>query len=126
VSFVRDIASRDIFTSPLSSGAAAFSVSRDRRTRKVTLDVPEKVLPGTTVKLGWNASAPTRLVVWAVDEGILQVARWKTPDPLSHFFRKRALTVTTEQILDLLLPEYEIVRALAAPAATRTARSRAI
>jgi uncharacterized protein YfaS (alpha-2-macroglobulin family) len=90
-------------------------VSRDRRTRKVTLDVPEKVLPGTTVKLGWNASAPTRLVVWAVDEGILQVARWKTPDPLSHFFRKRALTVTTEQILDLLLPEYEIVRALAAP-----------
>ena len=55
------------------------------------------------------------MAVLAVDEGILQVARWKTPDPLSHFFRKRALAVTTAQILDLLLPEYEIVRALAAP-----------
>ena len=42
MSFVRDLGSRDIFTSPLSSGAAAFSVSRDRRTRQVTLDVPDE------------------------------------------------------------------------------------
>ena len=73
------------------------------------------MLPGTPLRIGWTAAAPTRLAVFAVDEGILQVARWKTPDPLSHFFRKRALEVTTAQILDLLLPEYEIVRSLAAP-----------
>jgi alpha-2-macroglobulin len=115
VSFVRDLASRDVFTSPLSSGAAPFSVSRARRTQTLTLDVPDRVLPGTPLRLGWTAPAPTKLAVFAVDEGILQVARWKTPDPLSHFFRKRALAVTTAQILDLLLPEYEIVRALAAP-----------
>ena len=115
VSFVRDLGSRDVFVSPLSSGAAPFTASRARRTRQVTLDVAERVQPGTTLRIGWNATAPTRLAVFAVDEGILQVARWKTPDPLSHFFRKRALGVTTTQILDLLLPEYEIVRSLAAP-----------
>src|SRR6185295_11547706 len=115
VSFVRDLASRDIFVSPLTSGAAPFSVSRTRHTQALTLDVPERVAPGTTLHIGWNAGAPTRLAIFAVDEGILQVARWKTPDPLSYFFRKRSLAVTTAQILDLLLPEYEIVRSLAAP-----------
>jgi uncharacterized protein YfaS (alpha-2-macroglobulin family) len=115
VSFVRDLASRDIFLSPLSSGAAPFRVSRARRTQQVTLDVPDRVLPGAPLRIGWNVAEPTKLVVFAVDEGILQVARWRTPDPLSYFFRKRALAVTTAQILDLLLPEYEIVRSLAAP-----------
>ncbi|CKS89903.1 Uncharacterised protein [Mycobacterium tuberculosis] len=44
-------------------------------------------------------------MVFAVDEGILQVARYKTPDPLKHFFQKRALEVGTLQTLDLILPE---------------------
>ena len=90
-------------------------MSQERRTQRISLNVPEHVLPGTKLHIGWDTAAPTKLAVFAVDEGILQVARWHTPDPLSHFFRKRALAVTTAQILDLILPEYEIVRATAAP-----------
>jgi len=115
VSFVRALGSPEIHLSPLSSGAAPFQVSRARRTQSLALDVPERVEPGHALRIGWRAGAPTRLAVLAVDEGILQVARWRTPDPLSHFFRKRALTVSTLQILDLLLPEYDVVKALAAP-----------
>ncbi|MDX2170018.1 MAG: alpha-2-macroglobulin family protein, partial [Deltaproteobacteria bacterium] len=70
---------------------------------------------GTPLHIAWTTGAPTKLAVFAVDEGILQVARWKEPDPLAYLFRKRALAVTTAQILDLLLPELDIVRALAAP-----------
>lgn len=115
VSFVRDLGSRDIYVSPLSNGAAPFRVARTRRTQQVTLDVPDRVQPGTPLRIGWTVPQATKLVVFAVDEGILQVARWKTPDPLAFFFRKRALGVETFQILDLLLPEYDVVRALAAP-----------
>ena len=50
----------------------------------------------------------------AVDEGILQVGRHKTPDPLSFFFRKRALEVGTQQIMDLVLPEFNILRTIGA------------
>ncbi len=45
------------------------------------------------------------MAVWLVDEGILQAAGYRTPDPLAFFFRKRALEVRTYQLLDLLLPE---------------------
>ena len=46
------------------------------------------------------------MVVFAVDEGILQVAQYKTPEPLGYFLRKRSLAVTTLQLLDLILPNF--------------------
>ena len=54
-------------------------------------------------------------MVFAVDEGILQVARYQNADPLGHFFQKRALEVRTAQILDLILPEFKQLMAAAAP-----------
>jgi len=52
--------------------------------------------------------------VFAVDEGILQVARYKLGDPLQFFFRKRMLQVKTAQILDLILPDFEKLMAMTA------------
>src|SRR4029077_4921413 len=57
----------------------------------------------------------SRVALLAVDEGILQVARYKNPDPLAYFFQKRMLEVQTRQILDLILPEFKRFLALAAP-----------
>ena len=53
--------------------------------------------------------------MFAVDEGILQVAHYKLGDPLNFFFRKRMLDVQTSQILDLILPDFKKLMALAAP-----------
>ena len=114
VSFVRALDSREVFLSPLSSGAAPFALSRAPHRRELALDVPAKLEPGARLRIGYTLPAPMRLAVLAVDEGILQVARWQKPDPLGHFFRKRALAVTTSQILDLLLPEFELFRAASA------------
>ncbi len=52
-------------------------------------------------------NSPTKAVVFAVDEGILQVARYKLGDPLKFFFRKRMLEVQSSQILDLILPDFK-------------------
>ena len=115
VTFVRALDSPEIFTSPLSYGSVPFAISRARHTQDVKLDAPEMVRPGETLKVGYQTGSPARLVVFAVDEGILQVARYKTPDPLSYFFRKRALEVTTAQILDLILPELHLLNQASAP-----------
>jgi len=55
------------------------------------------------------------MAVLAVDEGILQVARYRTPDPIGYFFQKKMLEVETSQVLDLILPEFARFLALAAP-----------
>ncbi|WP_163870334.1 alpha-2-macroglobulin [Myxococcus eversor] len=112
VTFVRAMDSQEIFMSPLSYGVVPFSVSKDSRVLQVTLTSAEKGRPGEPYRIRYKGNKPGRAVVYAVDEGILQVASYSTPDPLSHFFKKRALEVRTGQILDLLLPEFSVSKAV--------------
>jgi uncharacterized protein YfaS (alpha-2-macroglobulin family) len=106
VSFVRDPASEEIYSSPLSYGVQPFSIALDARRDAIQLNSPALVKPGEQLRIEYSTAQPARIVLFAVDEGILQVARYKTPDPLAHFFQKRSLDVATRQILDLILPEF--------------------
>lgn len=115
VQFVRDPSSDEIFLSPLSYGVAAFSASLAARKQPLTLNVPREIKPGTVLNMQVRPAEASRVAVLAVDEGILQVARYKNPDPLGYFFQKRMLEVQTTQILDLILPEFQRFLALAAP-----------
>ncbi|CAA2099897.1 putative lipoprotein YfhM [Variovorax paradoxus] len=115
VHFVRDPASDEVYMSPLSYGVVPFATALTQRTANLQLTSSELVKPGQTVKMKLTSDKPTRAVVFAVDEGILQVARYKTPDPLKHFFQKRALEVGTLQTLDLILPEFKKLMQGAAP-----------
>lgn len=112
VSFVRDLNSRDVFTSPYTYAVAPFAADKSARTIKVDLKTPDVVRDKKlTVKYTTNKSA--RLMIFAVNEGILQVAKYQSPKPLAYFFKKAALQVSTYQILSLILPEYKILREFA-------------
>lgn len=115
VQYVRDPSSDEIFMSPLSFGVVPFSVNMDARRNGITVESPSLVKPGDTITFHVTSTTPTRAVVFAVDEGILQVARYKLGDPLQYFFRKRMLEVSTSQILDLIIPDFQKLMAMAAP-----------
>jgi uncharacterized repeat protein (TIGR01451 family) len=114
VAFVRALDSKEIYMSPLSYAVVPFKVNQDARHTRIAIDVPKLVRPDEPLRMTITASRPTRAVVYAVDEGILQVARYTLPDPLGYFFRKQALEVGTRQTVDLILPEYSIDREVAA------------
>lgn len=124
VTFVRDPASDEIYTSPLSYGVRPFSIALDRRREPVELKAPALAKPGEALSISYRTGHPARLALFAVDEGILQVARYRTPDPLAYFFQKRALDVQTRQILDLILPEFRAAM-LSAPGGDEGATLRA-
>lgn len=115
VQYIRDPSSDEIFMSPLSYGVVPFSVNLDARRNALTIDAPALVKPGDTVNFTVHSAKPAKVVVFAVDEGILQVARYKLGDPLKFFFRKRMLEVGTSQILDLILPDFDKLMSMAAP-----------
>lgn len=62
---------------------------RSRTHQKVTV----KAAPGSMVTLA------------AVDNGVLQVSDFSTPDPYAHFYAKRALEVAAYDLYPLLFPE---------------------
>ena len=115
VQFVRDPSSDEIYMSPLSYGAVPFQTGVEKRRAHVKLTATPLVKPGETVKITLASDKPVHAFVFAVDEGILQVARYTTPDPLKFFFQKRALEVSTLQTLDLVLPEFKKLMQGAAP-----------
>jgi uncharacterized protein YfaS (alpha-2-macroglobulin family) len=115
VTFVRDPASNEIFMSPLSYGVVPFSINVEKRRMKVDVKTPDSVKPGEPLKVRLRVDRAARLVVVAVDEGILQVAGYKNPDPLGYFFQKRSMDVRTQQILDMILPEFKRFLIASAP-----------
>lgn len=68
---------------------AAAKSSRSRSRQQVTV----KAAPGSLVTLA------------AVDNGVLQVSGFKTPDPYNYFYAPRALEVTAYDLYPLLFPE---------------------
>ncbi len=115
VAFIRELDSPEIYVSPLSYAVAPFSVNRDARTVDIELDIPELVRPGDDLVISHRASRQSRILLYAVDEGILQVARYQMPQPLDHFLPKIALQVMTHQMVDLILPDFDLFRRSAAP-----------
>ena len=115
VAFVRALDSPEVFVSPLSYAVAPFSINRDARRIDIDLKAPELARPGEELSIAYSASKPSRLVVYAVDEGILQVAKYSVPDPLAFFLRKMALQVSTFQMVDLILPDFDAYPGSAAP-----------
>ncbi|WP_420588342.1 alpha-2-macroglobulin family protein [Bacterioplanoides sp.] len=113
VAFVRSLDSQEIFTSPLSYAVVPFNIDRSSRVMDIKLEAPERVEPGQKVAINYSSDKPGNIIVFAVDEGILQVADYQQPKPLNHFMKKKALQVSSFQILDMILPEYSVFRNLA-------------
>jgi len=114
VAFVRALDSKEIFVSPLSYGVVPFTANMEKRRLKIDLEAPAKVKPGEQLHISYKTDRPGKIVIFAVDQGILQVTDYKTPDPLAFFFRKCTLGVETSQIVDLVIPEFSLLRSVSA------------
>lgn len=118
VTYFRSPDDRDIFTRPHAALAQPFTVNMARRDLELSLEPRltgsggEAVArPGGDLPVEVRAKRPCRAVVFAVDEGVLQLTGFKTPDPLRAMLGDRALQVRTSQYFDLLMPEYGLLHA---------------
>lgn len=106
IAFVRDLNSSEIFMSPLSYSVIPFSVTHKNHEIQIDLSTPKLSRPGDSFAITYKTDKPGKIIVYAVDEGILQVAKYQTPNPLKFFFEKHALEVNTWQIVDQILPKF--------------------
>jgi len=114
VAFVRSLDSKEIFVSPLSYGVVPFTANKEKRRLKVDVSAVATAKPGEPLHISYKTDRPSKIVIFAVDEGILQVTNYKTPDPLEFYFRKCMLHVATAQIVDLIIPEFSLLRSVSA------------
>ena len=112
VTYFRSPDDKDIFTRPHAALAQPFTVNMERRNLELRLEPRLTVSrgeavarPGGELAVEVRAKRPCKAVVFAVDEGVLQLTGFKTPDPLKAMLGSRALQVRTSQYFDLLMPE---------------------
>lgn len=92
---------------PLTVAHGYSPIKVDKRSSKldIQIDAVEKSesKKTQTIKI---STAPNAIVGLAiVDEGILQVSKYTTPDPYNFFYGKRALTVKSYDVYPYLFPE---------------------
>ena len=97
---------------PLCQGALRVGIAPVdpvEKRQNIAIDLPTEVRPNSDllVKLDLGKGNPGRRVtIAAIDEGILSLTRYKTPDPIKALYSKRRLEVQTYETIgwNLMLP----------------------
>jgi uncharacterized protein YfaS (alpha-2-macroglobulin family) len=102
---------------PLDDGAMPLTVAHGYAA--VTVEDPERKLPVEIAAAAQSRSQTqqtitiktrpnTEVTLAVVDEGILQLTGYKTPDPHGYFFQKRALEVNAYDLYPKLFPDLRV------------------
>ncbi len=92
---------------PLTVAHGFKNISVEETARKIAVQIfaEKNVRSRTHQKVKVKAAPNSKLTLAVVDEGILQITGYKTPDPYGFFYAKRALEVNSFDLYPLLLPE---------------------
>ena len=109
VSLVRSKDAPEIFMQPHAAAVAPITVNVARRDLGLKVETPQLLVPGETLVARVSAREAGDAVIFAVDEGVLQLTRFATPKPLHYLLVDRALEVRTRHMFGLLMPEHSLL-----------------
>ena len=89
----------------VAHGYKSISVAEKARNMDVQITAEKEVRSRTHQKVKIKAEPNSRITLAVVDEGILQITNYKTPDPYGFFYANRALGVNSFDLYPLLFPE---------------------
>lgn len=119
VTAIRPVAFEEHWSSHRGFGIVPIMTDQGGKELKVTVNAPEKVSPGDKLTLQVNAEIslePVELSVAVVDDAVLRLTAFKTPDPFAFFYGKRSNGVLTADVYSLLMPEF--AKAMITPASS--------
>jgi len=104
---LRSFKSVEKFAPLRAVGIAPVKLNSSPRRLAINLTAPKKIRSNTALEVGIEvpAGAGGKVSLAAVDEGILQLTGFSSPDPLSYYYRKRRLPYDLYDIYSMILPE---------------------
>ncbi len=113
-SLIRSTTSLEKHSPARAFGVVPLKLNDDVNRLAVEIDAVEKSRPNQELEVVVRVEGPSpakrgvyRLTVAAVDEGILQLTNFQTPDAHGFFFRRRGLNTDTLDLYSAVLPEIE-------------------
>lgn len=89
-------------------GVVPLMVENPKTIIEPTIEMPSKLSPESTVsvRVGEKSKRKMTYTLAIVDEGLLDLTRFQTPDPWNNFYAKEALGVRTWDVYDDVLGAY--------------------
>lgn len=89
----------------VAHGYAGAKVENPQNKLNVSIQAAEQSLSSVQQKITVHTNPNTAVIIAAVDEGILALKNYKTPDPYNYFYAPQALQVTSYDLYPYLYPE---------------------
>ena len=101
------IKAHEVSDLPLTVAHGFINVKVEEKGRKmdVKIESAKTVRSKTRQKVTVKAAPGSYVTLSAVDNGVLQVSNFETPDPYNFFYQKKALQVAAFDLYPLLFPE---------------------
>ena len=101
------IKSHEVSDIPLTVANGFQNVKVEEKSRQIPVEIVanKNVRSKTKQKITVKAAPGSYVTLAAVDNGVLQVTNFKTPDPYNYFYQKRALQVSAYNLYPLLFAE---------------------
>ena len=101
------IKAHEISDLPLTVAHGFKNVKVEEKSRKMEVEIvaSKTVRSKTKQKVTVKAAPGSYVTLSAVDNGVLQVSNFETPDPYNFFYQKKALQVSAFDLYPLLFPE---------------------
>ncbi len=86
-------------------GVIPLPVEEPETRRALRIDMPDRLRGGREfeVKIQTGDKSSTQFTVAVVDEGLLDLTRFKTPDPWKNFFKKQKLGIITADLFSFVI-----------------------
>ena len=104
-SLVRDKSEAARFLKPYARAVVPVMLNAKPHALSLRLDAPSLTTDPGRINVKLTSETRGKAFVWAVDEGILSLTDFRTPNPTHALLEDRALQVQTRQTLDGLMPE---------------------
>lgn len=91
-------------------GVAPFKVKADEHKLEVKLSAVETMRPSQPLEVSLDVAGgkgAVQVTLAAVDEGILRITNFESPDPFAFFTRRRRLGIVSYDMFEEVLPEVE-------------------
>jgi uncharacterized protein YfaS (alpha-2-macroglobulin family) len=97
----------DVSEIPLTVAHGYKSLRVEEKSRKINVEIvaQKSVRSRTHQKVTVKAAPNSFVTLAAVDNGVLQITGFQTPDPYNHFYAAKALEVNGYDLYPLLFPE---------------------
>lgn len=94
-------------------GVVPLKIDAKQNRLSIELEAPEEIRPNTDVdvkfRVSGKQSAYSHVTIAAIDEGILQLTNFQSPDPHSYFYRQRGMKTEIYDLYSAILPEIETI-----------------